>query len=142
MIRSSLERRFTWTPPFDLPAVQKLTIGPLLCIACNDDEEALCDSFPFFISVGDSNAAPLWKSPVVLEGKNWITLRYSLSSVFKGDPMETRSLSETSMGKLTNRTHRGSGSPAVMTTDVTCSVYVTNSHDPRFITAADSNLRS
>ena len=146
----SLERRFTWTPPFDFTgSSKKLTIGPLLCIACNDDEEALCDSFPFFISVGDSNAAPLWKkSRVVLEGKELDTLRYSLSSVFKGDPDGDKVTFRASMGKINKSDSSWFWVPGSDDNgSVTCSVYVTDSHDPPdssllqiVISVADSNL--
>ena len=45
--------------------------------------------------------------------------------------METRSLSELPWEKLTNRTHLGSGSRAVMTMEASSvSVYVIDSYDP------------
>jgi hypothetical protein len=52
----------------------------------------------------------LKKSKVTIEGKELDTLRYSLSSVFKGDPDGDDVTSELPWEKLTNRTHRGSGS--------------------------------
>jgi len=129
----SLERRFTWTPSFDFTdGSKKLTIGPLLCIACNDDEEPLCDSFPFFISVSDSNAAPLWnKTRVFLEGKELDTLRYSLSDVFKGDPDGDKVTFGASIGKINKSDSSWIWVPGINDNgSVICSVYVIDSHDP------------